>query len=161
MAVLTPSLSTQTTVSASSCKVEFRHGNMTPENPSPELLTVLLRELSGSSPRQAPASGWLPALPICVNPSTGWGGEQIQHVLDEAPFSGHLFIFRGRRGDTIKILWADGLCLFTKRLEEGQFIWPAVRDGKVFITRSQLAMLLDKLNWRQPKTSRLNALIML
>ncbi|UMS25434.1 hypothetical protein AOY81_04595 [Escherichia coli] len=48
-------------------------------------------------------------------------GEQIQHVLDEDPFSGHLFIFRGRRGDTVKILWADadGLCLFTKRLEEG------------------------------------------
>ncbi|HBA3592192.1 TPA: IS66 family insertion sequence element accessory protein TnpB [Escherichia coli] len=89
--------------------------------------------------------------------------EQIQHVLDEIPFSGHLFIFRGRRGDTIKILWADadGLYLFTKRLEEGQFIWPAVRDGKVSITRSQLAMLLDKLDWRQPKTSRLNSLTML
>ncbi len=51
--------------------------------------------------------------------------------------------------------------LFTKRLEEGQFIWPAVRDGKVSITRSQLAMLLDKLEWRQPKTSRLNTLTML
>ena len=89
--------------------------------------------------------------------------EQIQHVLDENPFSGHLFIFRGRRDDMIKILWADadGLCLFTKRLEEGQFIWPAVRDGKISITRSQLAMLLDKLDWRQPKTSRLNALTML
>ncbi|ENJ5949252.1 transposase [Salmonella enterica] len=47
MAALTPSLSTQTTVSASSCKVELRHGNMTLENPSPELLTVLIRELSG------------------------------------------------------------------------------------------------------------------
>ena len=47
VAALTPSLSTQTTVSASSCKVEFRHGNMTLENPSPELLTVLIRELSG------------------------------------------------------------------------------------------------------------------
>ncbi len=46
-------------------------------------------------------------------------------------------------------------------VEEGQFIWPAVRDGKVSITRSQLAMLLDKLDWRQPKTSRLNALTML
>ncbi|EHW96310.1 cytochrome o ubiquinol oxidase [Escherichia coli DEC10E] len=46
----------------------------------------------------------------------------------------------------------------TKRLEEGQFIWPAVRDSKISITRSQLAMLLDKLDWRQPKTSRLNAL---
>ncbi|HAV7723045.1 TPA: transposase [Escherichia coli] len=46
---MTPSLSTstQTRVSASSCKVEFRHGNMTLENPSPELLTVLIRELTG------------------------------------------------------------------------------------------------------------------
>ncbi|QKX30207.1 transposase [Shigella flexneri] len=47
VAALTPSLSTQTTVSASSCKVEFRHSNMTLENPSPELLTVLIRELTG------------------------------------------------------------------------------------------------------------------
>ncbi|ENC8317536.1 transposase [Escherichia coli] len=47
VAAFTPSLSTQTTVSASSCKVEFRHGNMTLENPSPELLTVLIRELTG------------------------------------------------------------------------------------------------------------------
>ncbi|HFL4535344.1 TPA: IS66 family insertion sequence element accessory protein TnpB, partial [Escherichia coli] len=49
MAALTPSLSTstQTRVSASSCKVEFRHGNITLENPSPELLTVLIRELTG------------------------------------------------------------------------------------------------------------------
>ena len=90
-------------------------------------------------------------------------GEQVQHVLDENPFSGHLFIFRGRRSDMIKILWADadGLCLFIKRLEEGQFVWPAVRDGKIAITRSQLAMLLDKLDWRQPKISRLNSLTML
>ncbi|EPC7143705.1 hypothetical protein [Escherichia coli] len=49
VAALTPLLSTpsQSTVSASSCKVEFRHGNMTLENPSPELLTVLIRELTG------------------------------------------------------------------------------------------------------------------
>lgn len=62
-----------------------------------------------------------------------------------------------------KILWADadGLCLFTKRLEEGLFIWPAVREGKISITRSQFAMLLDKLDWRQPKTARLNSLTML
>ncbi|ECJ2556807.1 transposase [Salmonella enterica subsp. salamae] len=49
MAALTPLLSTlsQSTASASSCKVEFRHGKMTLENPSPELLTVLIREQTG------------------------------------------------------------------------------------------------------------------
>ncbi|HBA7229992.1 TPA: IS66 family insertion sequence element accessory protein TnpB [Escherichia coli] len=88
---------------------------------------------------------------------------ELQNWLNVNPFSCYLLIFRGRRGDTVKILWAnaDSLCLFTRRLEEGQFIWPAVRDGKISITRSQLAMLLDKLDWRQPKTSRLNALTML
>jgi transposase len=90
-------------------------------------------------------------------------GELVQHALDENPFSGYLFIFRGHKGDTVKILWADadGLCLFTKRLEEGQFIWPAVRDGKIAITRTQLTMLLGKLDWRQPKTTRLNSRTML
>ncbi|MFB3014773.1 IS66 family insertion sequence element accessory protein TnpB, partial [Klebsiella pneumoniae] len=66
---------------------------------------------------------WLVAGATDMRKSFNGLGEQIQHVLDENPFSGHLFIFRGRRGDTVKILWADadGLCLFTKRLEEGQF----------------------------------------
>ncbi|HGB0710628.1 TPA: IS66 family insertion sequence element accessory protein TnpB [Salmonella enterica subsp. enterica serovar Typhimurium] len=106
---------------------------------------------------------WLVAGVTDMRKSFNGLGEQIQTMLNENPHSGNLFIFRGRRGDMVKILWADadGLCLFTKRLEEGQFIWPAVRDGKITITRSQLAMLLDKLDWRQPKTSRLNALTML
>ena len=65
---------------------------------------------------------WLVAGVTDMRKSFNGLGEQVQHVLDENPFSGHLFIFRGRRGDTIKILWADadGLCLFTKRLEEGR-----------------------------------------
>ncbi|ELQ0009462.1 IS66 family insertion sequence element accessory protein TnpB [Salmonella enterica subsp. enterica serovar Infantis] len=89
---------------------------------------------------------WLIAGVTDMRKSFNGLGEQIQHVLDEKPFSGHLFIFRGRRGDMIKILWADadGLCLFTRRLEEGQFIWPAVRDGKISITRSQLAILVEE-----------------
>lgn len=99
---------------------------------------------------------WLVAGVTDMRKSFNGLGEQFQQVLDDNLFSGHLFIFRGRKGDTVKILWADaeGLCLFTKRLEEGQFIWPAVRDGKI-------AMLLDKLDWRQPKTARLNSLTML
>lgn len=106
---------------------------------------------------------WLVAGVTDMRKSFNGLGELVQHALDDNPFSGHLLIFRGRKGDTVKSLWADadGLCLFTKRLEEGQFIWPAVREGKTAITRSQLTMLLGKLDWRQPKTSRSNALSML
>ena len=106
---------------------------------------------------------WLVAGVTDMRKSFNSLGEQVQQALNDNPFSGHLFIFRGRRGDTVKILWADadGLCLFSKRLEQGQFIWPTVRDGKISLTRSQLAMLLDKLDWRQPKTTRLNSLTML
>lgn len=89
--------------------------------------------------------------------------EQVQHVLNENPYSGHIFIFRGRKGDMVKVLWADpdGMNLYVKRLEEGNFIWPVARDGKIVLTRSQLTLLLDKLDWRQPKAPRLNSLRML
>lgn len=62
---------------------------------------------------------------------------KVQSTLRTDPFSGHLFIFRGRRGDMIKVLWADrdGLCLFTKRLERGRFVWPVNRDGKIRFCR--------------------------
>ena len=50
----------------------------------------------------------------------------VEQVLQQDPFSGHLFAFRGRRADMIKVLFWDGsgLCLLTKRLEEGCFAWP-------------------------------------
>ena len=50
---------------------------------------------------------WLVAGVTDMRKSFNGLGEQVQHVLNDNPFSGHLFIFRGRRGDTIKILWAD------------------------------------------------------
>ncbi|HDX8762837.1 TPA: IS66 family insertion sequence element accessory protein TnpB [Klebsiella michiganensis] len=61
--------------------------------------------------------------------------------------------FRGRSGSKVKLLWStgDGLCLLTKRLERGRFAWPSARDGKVFLTPAQLAMLLEGIDWRQPK----------
>ena len=63
---------------------------------------------------------WLVAGITDMRKSFNGLGELVQHALDENPFSGHLFIFRGRKGDTVKILWADadGLCLFTKRLPD-------------------------------------------
>ena len=57
----------------------------------------------------------------------------VQETLKRDPHSGHLFVFRGRRGGLIKVLWHDGqgMCLFAKRLERGRFIWPSAggRDG--------------------------------
>ena len=78
---------------------------------------------------------------------------QVQTVLNQQPYSGHVFVFRGRRGDTIKILWfdGDGLCLFAKRLERGHFIWPQSTGGTVSLTRAQLSMLLEGIDWRRPE----------
>jgi len=75
-----------------------------------------------------------------------------QTVLQQEPFSGHVFVFRGRRGDLVKLLWwdGDGLCLFAKRLERGRFVWPQAESGTVSLTRAQLSMLLEGIDWRQP-----------
>jgi transposase len=78
---------------------------------------------------------------------------QVQTVLEQQPYSGHVFIFRGRRGDIIKCLWfdGDGLCLFAKRLEKGRFVWPKTETGTVSLSRAQLSMLLEGIDWRSPK----------
>ena len=76
----------------------------------------------------------------------------VQHQLNENPFSGDLYIFRGRRGDKIKILWysGDGLALFYKRLSSGIFTWPQVKEGTVLLSSAQLSMLLEGIDWRRP-----------
>jgi transposase len=76
----------------------------------------------------------------------------VQTALEQQPFAGHVFVFRGRRGDLIKVLWydGDGLCLFAKRLERGRFIWPQAESGTVSLTRAQLSMLLEGIDWRRP-----------
>lgn len=77
---------------------------------------------------------------------------QVQTVLKANPHAGHLFIFRGRRGDLVKVIWHDGqgACLFSKRLERGRFIWPQAKDGSVALTAAQLSMLLEGIDWRAP-----------
>ena len=76
-----------------------------------------------------------------------------QTVLEQNPYSGHVFVFRGRRGDLIKVLWwdGDGLCLFAKRLERGRFVWPKADQGVVSLSRAQLSMLLEGIDWRRPQ----------
>ena len=90
---------------------------------------------------------------------------QVQETLQRDPFAGDLFVFRGRRGDMIKVLWHDGLgmSLYAKRLERGRFVWPTAStgavaggnpkrqdDGSVAISAAQLAYMLDGIDWRNP-----------
>ncbi len=76
-----------------------------------------------------------------------------QTTLGENPFSGHVFVFRGKRGDLLKLLWwsGDGMCLFAKRLERGRFVWPQATSGSVALSAAQLSMLLEGIDWRRPQ----------
>lgn len=76
--------------------------------------------------------------------------ELVQSTINQDPYTGHIFLFRSRRGNVIKALWwdLDGWAIFAKRLEVGIFRFPNVRfvDGRyepVEIERSDLLMLLE------------------
>ena len=89
----------------------------------------------------------------------------VQETLKADPHGGNLFVFRGRRGDLIKIIWHDGqgACLFSKRLERGRFIWPVTNgadacghpkrpeDCVVTLSPAQLGYLLEGIDWRAPQ----------
>ena len=75
---------------------------------------------------------------------------QVQEVLKRDPHAGDLYVFRGRRGHLVKILWHDGvgMSLYAKRLERGRFLWPSPADGIVAISAAQLAYMLDGIDWK-------------
>lgn len=81
--------------------------------------------------------------------------ERVQTVVGRSPLSGHLFVFRSRRGDRLKILlWdRDGYVLWYKRLETGVFKLPRVDAGvgSVELRASELAMLLDGIDMSKLK----------
>ncbi len=76
---------------------------------------------------------------------------KVKQMIGADPFSGHLFLFRGKRGDYLKALYWDGtgLCLFAKRLERGRFVWPPIVDGSVVLSPAQLALLIEAMDWRR------------
>jgi transposase len=73
----------------------------------------------------------------------------VREALGEDPFSGTIFVFRCKRADRVKIVAWDGsgLVLFWKRLEQGAFRWPPISDGVMRLTASQLAALIDGMDW--------------
>jgi transposase len=76
----------------------------------------------------------------------------VQQALQRDPHAGDIYVFRGKRGDLVKILWHDGLgmSLYAKRLERGRFIWPSSADGVVSISMAQLGYMLEGIDWRHP-----------
>ena len=78
---------------------------------------------------------------------------QVQQGLHRDPHAGDLYVFRGRRGDLLKVLWHDGLgmSLYAKRLERGRFIWPTPTQGVVSVSAAQLGYMLDGIDWRNPQ----------
>jgi transposase len=78
---------------------------------------------------------------------------QVQEGLKRDPHGGDLFLFRGRRGDLLKILWHDGigLSLYAKRLDKGRFIWPSAVGGAVAISAAQMSYMLEGIDWRNPR----------
>ncbi len=77
----------------------------------------------------------------------------VQEGLKRDPHAGDLFVFRGRGGSLLKILWHDGvgMSLYAKRLDHGRFIWPTPANGVVAISAAQLSYLLDGIDWRNPR----------
>jgi transposase len=77
----------------------------------------------------------------------------VQQGLKRNPHGGDLFVFRGRAGSLIKIIWHSGIgmSLYAKRLEKGRFVWPSAAEGTVSLTPSQLACLLEGIDWRNPQ----------
>ncbi|SAK99606.1 IS66 family insertion sequence element accessory protein TnpB [Caballeronia ptereochthonis] len=83
--------------------------------------------------------------------------DKVQTVLERDPFCGHVFVFRGKRGDLLKVLcWSgDGMCLPMKRLEKGRFVWPQADGAVICLSLAQLSTLLEGIDSRQPaRTAR-------
>lgn len=88
--------------------------------------------------------------------------EMVRQHLKDDPLSGHVFVFRNRRGDRVKLLYwdEDGYVVVYKRLELGTFRFPAAPNGSaggqagVSLRAAELAMLLDGVDWQNAKRSR-------
>lgn len=80
----------------------------------------------------------------------------VREQMAADPFSGTVYVFRAKRADRIKLIYWDGtgLCLFAKRLEDGEFRWPKIQDGVMRLTSAQFGALLEGLDWRRVHQSR-------
>ena len=101
---------------------------------------------------------WLACRPTDMRKGFDGLAAEVKKLLLTDPFSGHLFVFRGKRGDRIKSLYWDGtgLCLFAKRLENGRFVLPPIIDERMRLTPAQLQLLIEGMDWRRTVALEVN-----
>ena len=94
---------------------------------------------------------YLSCAPVDMRKGFNGLAAQVATIIKMDPFCGHLFVFRGKRGDYVKVLYWDGsgLCLYAKRLEKGRFVWPPIVDERLQLTPAQLALLIEGIDWRR------------
>ena len=100
---------------------------------------------------------WLACQAVDLRRSFDGLAEQVRQHLHADPLSGHIFVFRNKRADRVKLLYwdEDGFVLIYKRLERGTFRWPVVSAGQasVMLRAAELAMLLDGIDWPNAQRS--------
>ncbi len=80
----------------------------------------------------------------------------VRETLGANPYGGVIYVFRSKRADRVKLLFWDGtgLVLASKRLEQGSFRWPSLREGVMRLTPAQFSALLEGLDWARVRGAR-------
>ena len=75
----------------------------------------------------------------------------VANALHKDQYCGHVFVFRSKRADRLKLIHFDGtgMCLMTKWLEGGRFAWPPIEDGMIKLSQAQMTLLLGGMDWRR------------
>jgi transposase len=75
----------------------------------------------------------------------------VANELGRDPYGSDVFVFRSKRSDRLRLLHFDGsgMCMMSKWLEAGRFIWPPVQDGVIKLTSAQMVLLLGAMDWRR------------
>ena len=75
----------------------------------------------------------------------------VRETMKADPFSGAIYVFRAKRADRIKLVFWDGtgVCLLSKKLEDGKFRWPKLQNGVIRLTAGQFSALMEGLDWRR------------
>jgi len=97
---------------------------------------------------------WLGSQPVDLRRSFDGLAEQVRQHLQADPLSGHVFVFRNKRSDRVKILvWdSSGLVLVWKQLQQGSFRWPPIMDGVMKLSHVEFTALFDGLDWTRVQT---------